>query len=444
MIALCRVVLTALLLVVFALDPARAQVLIRDAEIERALREIAKPIVNAAGLNAGGIRIMVIQDRTLNAFVVDHKSVFIHSGLLLRLKTPEEVQAVIAHEVAHIANGHITRRGINSRNAQTAAGLGAVLGVLAIAAGGGAAGAGIIAGSAESAKRVFFGHTRAEEAAADQSGIRYMASAGVDPQAAVKVMQLFRGQEALNVGRQDPYVRTHPLTSERLRALKGYAAAYRPQTNVRGETNTKYWYARLQMKLAAFTQAPRATLRRIGRTDTSEIALLGKAIAYHKQPDPKKAVSTMKQLLAKRPNDPYYNELYGQILLESRNFNAAVSAYKRAVDLAPNQSLILSGYGRAILATGKTKQALPILERARARDGRNPRLLRALATAYGQLGKTGRAALAAAERHAVLGRLEDAAIAAKRAQGLLPRGSSGWLRAQDIISAAEKVKKQRG
>ena len=130
--------------------------------------------------------------------------------------------------------------------------------------------------------------------------------------------------------------------------------------------------------------------------------------------------------------------------MESRQFRAAISSYKRAVDLAPKNSLILSGYGRALLVGGNNPaSALKVLERARARDFRDPRLLRDLAVAYAKTGNNGMASLSTAERYAILGRLSDAAIHAKRAEGLLPRGSAGWNRAQDILIAAEQAKKRR-
>lgn len=439
--SMIRLFVTSVLLALMLVQPTRAQTLIRDAEIERALAELAAPVVSAAGLNARSIRVLVIKDSSLNAFVVDTENVFIHSGLLLKLKSPDEVQAVIAHEVAHIANGHILRRSANAASARTVAGLGVLLSAVAAASGAGGAAAGLAAGSQSTANRVFLSHTRAEEAAADQAGIRYMVSAGLDPNAAARVLDLFQGQEALRPSRQDPYLRSHPLTTDRLRAIRGYAAAHAGK-HTKPDNADIYWYGRLQAKLGAFTQNSRYTLRRIGKNDGSEFALLRKAIAYHRLPNAGEAEANMRKLLKLRPDDPYYHELYAQILLESRRVKASVKAYERAVRLAPGQPLILAGHGRALLADGQAKAALSVLERARGRDAKNPRMLRDLAVAYAKTGNQGMASLATAERYAISGRLRDAGIHAQRASDLLPRGSSGWLRAQDILAIAERVKKR--
>ena len=127
----------ALFCVTMAL-PARALTLLRDPDIEYALKQLATPVLKAAGLSPSRIDILIIDDRRLNAFVVDANAIFIHSGLMLKMDNAAMLQSVIAHEAAHIANGHLVRRPVAARNARTAAGLGAVLAAAAaVAAGGG-------------------------------------------------------------------------------------------------------------------------------------------------------------------------------------------------------------------------------------------------------------------------------------------------------------------
>jgi len=418
---------------------ARAQVILRDPEIEYALDQLAAPIIQASGLSASRVKILVIKDNSLNAFVADSTHIFIHSGLMLKMKTRAELQSVIAHEVAHIANGHISRRLSNQQSAGTAAKLGMLLAIGVAASGGPVdAAAGVMIGTSSSATRVFLSHTRAEEAAADQSAVRYMASVGVAPRAMLDVLDLFRGQEVLSEGRQDPYARSHPMTRDRIRRLEGFTAAYKDINNPNATAD--YWFARGQGKLSAFLRNPSWTLGRVKKGDTSDVALIRRAVAYHRIPKPAAAMKEINALAVRRPKDPFVFELKGQIELESRNFAAAARSYQRAVSLAPKNALILGGYGHALLVAGNPRAALKVLEKARARDFRDPRLLRDLASAYAQTGNNGMASLSTAERYAVSGKLKDAAIHGKRAMGLLPRGSPGWRRAEDIVYAADQVK----
>ncbi|PTQ75397.1 M48 family metalloprotease [Celeribacter persicus] len=422
-----------------------AATILRDPDIEYALNRLAGPIYDAAGLSSQRMKIIIIQDDSPNAFVADNQHIFLHSGLILRLESAAQLQAVIAHEVAHITGGHITQRYGQAKTASTIAGLGLLLsGAVIAGTGNGEAAVGLAMGISGSAQRVLNGHSRAQEASADQAGIRYMARAGVPPQAMLDVLDMFRGQEVLSVQRQDPYTRTHPLSRERLRALKGYVAA--TQTVAPPDPNADYWYARARGKLEAFIRPPSFTLRRVKASDTSDIALMRRAVALHRVPKPAEAIAAINTLVAQRPKDPYYAELQGQILLESRQFDAAVAAYGRAASLAPSEAQIQSGLGRALLARGRDadlKSAIKALETARGRDPYDTVLLRHLATAYARTGQEAMAALCASEAHALRGDFKAALPLAKRASAALGHGTVGWNRAQDVIDASEQALKRR-
>ena len=422
---------------------AMAVSLIRDADIEVALRELARPIFNAAGLRPNGVRILIINDASMNAFVVDSSHVFINSGLVMRLGSAAQLQAVIAHEVAHISGGHISRRLSNMKAARGNSALGILLAIATAAAGQPDAAAGVAFGVQNSANRALLAHSRAEEASADLSAIRYLANAGIDPRAMQEVLDEFRGQEALSTVRQDPYVRGHPLTNDRIRAMRAAAASVPefPQ-----DKTANYWFLRAKGKLSAFLNAPSQTLRKIRKTDNSDIANMRRAVAYHRKPDPKNAVRYIDRALAKRPKDAFYHELKGQILLESRHFPAAVKSYERANSLRPNEPLILAGLGRSYLALkskSADRRALEVLQDARARDPNDARLLRDLALAHARAGQNALASLATAERYAMLGRPDDARLHAERAAGALPEGSTAWRRARDIIHAAKLAQSER-
>lgn len=388
---LLRFLAISLILSITLAAPARAVTLLRDPDIEHALRALGAPVLRAAGLNPDRVDIMVIDDSSMNAFVIDADSIFIHSGLLLRMDSPAMLQSVIAHEAAHIANGHLMRS--------------------------------------------FFAHTRAEENAADSSGMRFLHAAGIDLNGAVQVMDLFRGQESLAASRQDAYARTHPLSRDRYRRVRALADAQ--SGTVAPDPEATYWFARAKSKLSAFQRSPKWTLTRAGEYGYEDIKLMRQAIAHHRNADLRRALKAIDGAVARRPDDPFLHELRGQILMESRQIKPAVAAYARATNLAPRNALILGSYGRALLADGQVQKAAQFLESARSRDGRDFRVLRDLAQAQARLGNNGMASVLTAERYAMAGRLKDAKIHAERASGLLPRGSAAWQRAQDVLHAAK-------
>lgn len=414
---------------------ADARGLVRDSEIERTLNEMSAPILQAAGLAPATVDIYMINDRGLNAFVAGGRNIFLNTGLIIELDTVEELLGVVAHEAGHIAGGHEARRAINVRNAQGPALLGLLVGIAAGVAGGGEAGTAVIAGSQGTVQRILLRYNRAEEAAADQAGVSYLARAGVNPEGLLRVLERFRGQEVLAIGNVDPYVQTHPLGTERMSLLQRRIDELRGRT-WQTDPERDYWHARMRAKLRGFLDHPRAVLNQLADEPVTEFTLYAQAAALHRLPSTPDALRTVDQLIAKRPRDPFYIELKGQILLESGNAPAAIPQYREAIRLAPGEPLMMAALGRALLQLNSSAgdaEALEVLKEARSLDLADAAALRDLALAYDRVGDRGMATLATAERYALVGNVRDAVGLARRASVILSQGSPGWLRAQDIL-----------
>ena len=425
--------------------PSHATVLLRDADAEYALQQIAAPVLRAAGLNPTQVKVLIVNESDLNAFVVGNDAIFINYGLINKMQRADMLQGVIAHEAAHIVNGHITRRLSNLGDSRTIAGLGIALAVASAMAGSSDGAVGFALGSQSVAQRVFFKHTRAEEASADQSGVRFLRRAGIDTKGILDVFEIFRGQELLSDTRQDPYTRSHPLSRDRIRSLEGFVASNEGVIPDKGavKSDADYWFIRLKGKITASTRSPKWTLGRISETRYKDVAFLREAIAHHRNSNTKRALQAIDAAIALRPDDPFLYDQRGQILIETRNFNSATNAYASAVNLAPNNSLLLAGYGRALLASENISKAKSVLEKSRSIDFRDGSMLRDLAVTYAKSKQPGMAALTTAERYALLGRMADAKIHSKRAVGILPHGSGPWQRAQDVLIVSERAAKKR-
>jgi predicted Zn-dependent protease len=411
---------------------AQSAGLLRDSDIEEGLSRLAAPVLIAAGLSPVSTKVLVVDDDRLNAFVIDRRNIFVHSGLILRCKTPEMLQSVIAHEAAHIANGHIARRRQALQLSRNAANFGTALAfAVGAVSGSGEAATGIALGVRGSATRKFLSHSRAEESSADQSALGYMMRSGINPMGMVDTLDIFVGQENLVVGRQDPYVRSHPLTRDRMRSVETMAMAH---DDLLSDPDMVYWHARVVGKLSAFQRASSWTLGRVKDSHSEDIKHMRSAIAHGRAGNLTSAIQSIDRALALRPNDPFYQDLKAELYMRNRAFSDSARAYKKAHDLRPKDAVILAGYGRALLADGKFSKALDILEQARVSDFRNSALLRDLGVAYSKLGKHAMASLVTAERYALQGRSKDAKMHANRAAAGLHVGSPSWQRAQDVIN----------
>ena len=377
--------------------------LLRDAEIEHTIRIYATPLFNAAGLDPSAISVYLIDDNRLNAFVAGGMNIFINSGLLMRSKDPLEVMGVIAHETGHIAGGHLARTQDALRTASIESILAAVLGAAAAVVGGGAGsdvGAAVITGGTSMAQRSLLQYSRAQEAAADQAGVSYLERAGYSSRGLLDFMGVLAGEEALLPDNQDPYLRSHPLTRERIDSLQNFVDHRSRFSDKPVPPELVAMHGRMLGKLIGYLEPLGRVLHRYPDSDQSLEARYARAIAYYRASDTQKSLNLLDQLQAEYPEDAYFWELRGQILFENGRIGELVEAYQKSVDLDPTEPLLRLGLAQSQLETERpelAKPALAHLEEVVRREPRNSFAWRLLAIAYGRTDQLGMAALALSE-----------------------------------------------
>ncbi len=447
---LARLLMLITLSFAFVAQPAAAQSILRDAETEALLNDISRPIIEAAGLRPADVQIVLIHDDSINAFVAGGQIVYIHSGLITRADNANEVQGVIAHELGHITGGHIIRMGEGIREATGITLLSLLLGAAAIAAGGGEAGAAIMSMGQRAAIGRFLAFSRTQESSADAAGASFLHRAGISGRGSLAFFERLQNQEfRLNIPQEDSYTRTHPLNRERLAVLENVYqtdAAWNAQT----EPALEERFQRVRAKLIGFVDDPRRTLQRYPESDTSMPARYARAYAWHRNAHPDRAIAEADALLTARPNDPYFLELRGQILLETGRPREALESLRGAVAGAPNQPLIAALLGHALISTedpANFDEAKRVLRAAIGRDNTNPFAWYQLGIVYDREGDSARAALATAERYNLIGQPRLALANAEQAMLGIPAHSPDWIRAQDIAmvsrAAVERARRNR-
>ncbi|MES2337723.1 MAG: M48 family metalloprotease [Pseudomonadota bacterium] len=422
-------------------QPAAAQSILRDAETEALLADMSHDIIVAAGLSPRNVQVVVLRDGSINAFVAGGQIVYIHSGLIDAADSANEVQGVIAHEIGHIANGHIPLQDAGMKGAMGLSLLSLVLGVAAMAAGAGDAGAGILAAGQRMAMGSMLAFTRVQESSADAAGARYMAGAGVSGRGMLSFFKKLQNMEYRYGVPQNEgsYDRTHPLSSERMAALDQVtraSPAFARPLNADIEARFK----RVQAKLRGYVNDPRATLVKYPPTDQSVPAHYARAYAYHLSGYPDQAAAETAALVKAMPHDPYILELQGQIIMESGDPKGAIAPLREATDKSRNAPLIATTFGHALLSTddpANLPEAEKVLRLAVQRDDENPWAWVQLGTVYERKGDTPRTALATAERANLTGDTRTALVSARAAMAGLPKGSSDWIRAQDILMVSQ-------
>jgi len=446
----CR--LAALAVTALAAMPsvARAQNLpiIRDAEVEQLLRDYSTPVLRAAGLAQQNVRIVVINDRSFNAFVADGRRIFINTGVLSDATTPNEVIGVLAHETGHIAGGHLAKLREQLRNASTQSILATVIGVGALVAAAqsgssNATNAGMAAVTApqEMIRRSLLSYVRGQEEAADKAGVKFLTATGQSPKGMYETFKRMADQILFSARFADPYMQSHPMPVERVAALAELAKAS-PFWEKKDPADLQLRHDLMRAKLAGYIDRPDTVARRYPASDPSLPARYARAISAYKHSDLRGAVSQIDGLIQAQPNNPYFHELKGQALLESGQAAAAVAPLRHAAQLAPNPALIQIMLAQALIASKDSKaaeDAVKLLRAALAKEPESPDAYTQLAMAYGHKGDLGEADLASALAAVMRGDARTARDLATRAKSRFPVGSPGWVKADDIISSKAQV-----
>jgi len=433
-----------------ATAPARAQQsgggipIIRDAEIEQLLRDYAAPVLRAAGLGKQNIRIVIINDRSFNAFVMDGKHIFINAGALLDAKTPNEVIGVFAHETGHLAGGHLSRMRERLAAARTQsiiamlAGIGAAI-ATAHSAGGGT-GMGAILAPQEAIRRSLLSYVRTQEDQADHAAVKFLNATGQSPKGMYDTFKRMSNELMFAAQHVDPYVQTHPMPADRVAALEELAKAS-PYWNKTDSAELQQRHDLMRAKLYGFLDRADTIARRYPLNDHSLAARYARAIATYRRSDVKQALVEIDGLIQAQPGNPYFHELKGQALLESGRAADAVAPLRRAVQLSPSPGLIQIMLAQALISSGDSKHAddaVNLLRTAIAHEPEASNAYTQLAMAYGKKGDVARADLASAEAAFYRGDFPAATMLATRAKTRLPVGSPAWVRADDIVSAKPK------
>ncbi len=425
--------------------PSGGPEVIRDAEIEQLMRDYTAPIFRAAGINGNAAKVILVGDRSFNAFVANGQKIFINVGALMESKTPNEVIGVLAHESGHIAGGHLTRQRQELARAQIMAVAGMLMGAAAMVGqsaskgriGSDPAGAmGAILGPQELARRSLLSYQRGEEQAADRAAVNYLNATGQSAKGMLTVFQRFANDSLFSSSTIDPYLITHPMPTERIANLETIAKQS-PYFEAKDPPPLQARHDLMRAKLHGFLGSPSEIGRRYPLQDTSLAARYARAIAAYRYGRIDDAQTQIDSLIAAQPNNAFFWELKGQALLEGGRATQAIAPLRKAVAFAPAATPIQVLLGRALVASdgpGQAEEAINVLTKATQHDEDSAEAFRFLSMAYDRKGDQAKAQLAAAQGFFVEGQYVEARTQADRAQRQFKAGSPGWLKADDILN----------
>lgn len=326
---------------------------VNDPEVERYVDGVGRRVLSALGPQPFDYRYFVIDEPVLNAFAVPGGSIYIYSGLLDRVRSTDELAAVMAHETTHVAKRHMARMaGIDPIS---------VLGLLAAmlaarSSGSGAQAAAVLGQGIAAARQIAF--TRQLEMEADTLGLKYMTEAGYDPHAMLSFQKLMLQEQTLNPINVPAYLLDHPLTQDRvaniellMRSTKSNELAAtradpikKIQTLIRLEKQEADSIIAEQKKV--LSQAPK---------NSEAYQLLG--IAFFSKGMGQEARKNLEQALALNPKSPGIHRDLGRVYTQTNDYGLAHAAFDRALALEPQEPLTYLYLGELYEKEGDLRSA---------------------------------------------------------------------------------------
>lgn len=421
-------------MIIMCATVAHGASLINDTETERLLNELISPIAAAADIPDGRLNIHIINDEDFNAFVMGGEDVYVYTGLLKQIKSPDALQAVVAHELGHTLGGHMAQMSARMNAEMRRAMLIQALGIGLIAAGGNPSlGAGVLAGSSGVAQQSMLAFSRDEERIADNMGVDLMVRAGQNPNGFIEVFEQMRELTGAMESRVNPNRVNHPLTDERLKNVRARIAKTAPDYN----ENKKLANARraeydlVRAKLVGYLDDGARVKTLYPNSDKSDAAIYARAIANMRGGNLDAARVGTKTLMTRNPKNPYFYELLGDIEYQFGHYDDSVDAYEKSLELAGDAPQIQTALALVLAERNKPgdrDRAIELCRRALL-AGPAPLTYWVMARAFDD----GRADWARAEYYQMTGDEKQAKQYARRAQKSLTPGSPEYIKSGDIL-----------
>lgn len=315
------------------------------------------PVANAAKISENRLKIYIVRDDSFNAFVRGGEDIFIYTGLLKQIKTPNALRAVVAHELGHTIGGHMVQISQRMHDEMVRTLIIQALGVgLMVAGGNPTAGVGVMAGATGVAQQSMLSFSRDEERMADDMAVDLMVSANQNPNGLIEVFEQMRDMTGEFESRVNPNRINHPLTSERINNAKTKISKLKkiPQKKQSEITKENKDYEILRAKLIGYLDTDKNVLIKYPYSDKSDAAIYARAIANMQSGNLDTAKTGTQTLIKRNPNNPYFYELLGDIEYQYGAYDDSISAYEKSLKLTKDAPQIETAL--ALVLSERNKQ----------------------------------------------------------------------------------------
>jgi beta-barrel assembly-enhancing protease len=369
-----------------------------DPEVTDYVRRLGAELVTAIDLSPEEFTFSVVNDPNLNAFAVPGGFISLHSGLIAETESESELASVVAHEIAHVTQRHLPRMIARAKERSLPAAAAMVAAILV----GGQMGSAALVGANAALAADQLRYSRDFEKEADSVGIRILAQSRFDPTAMPSFFQKLQRNSMLQSIDVPEYLRTHPLSVNRIADSESRASAY-PATP--HQSGYDYLMVRARVRALTFSDPARVAgyFADVSSNNPQEAraARYGEALAYMNAGQYANAATILDELTHAFPDDRYIALAAGQLALRAGRTEVAVERFEALYSRDPTDHVVAHHYAEALVASQRWEGARKVLRKWQRSDGRNPEVYRYLSRVDGELGRRAESFQARAEYFAL-------------------------------------------
>jgi len=338
--------------------------ILEDPVLQEYIENLIFRLAASSQLQERRLEVVLVENKTINAFAVPGGIVGIHSGLISQAQNEAQLTSVLTHELAHLSQRHFAR-GLEAQKKSSAASIAGLLGGLVmIAAGAADAGIASVMGGQAAAQNSQLSYSRQFEKEADRVGMQNQVNAGLDPGGAAGMFTVMQ-KESRNYGSRPPeFLLTHPLTESRIADAKNRSATYPRRIY---EDNPTFQLMRARVDLSFINDKQEATAefrrRRAQGGRNAVAAQYGLILALTENGNLTEARELLKPMREFAPNNIIYGLAEADIKIAAKDYEAAIAQLSSMLSLSPGNHPITMSLGKAYFESGYYSKADKLLSR---------------------------------------------------------------------------------
>jgi predicted Zn-dependent protease len=390
---------------------------VSDPEVSDYIQSLGRRLAAVSSDQRQEFEFFVVRDPMVNAFAMPGGFIGVHSGLVVAASSESELAAVMAHEVAHVTQRHLARQLQKQNQVSMLSLAGLVVGLIAARSNPQAAAA-AITGAQAVPVATFLSYSRDFEREADRVGFGYLQQSGFDVFGMPAFFERLQQSSRLYDNNAPAYLRTHPITSERLADMQNRVESLPVRQHPDGP---EFLLVRAKLRAeqgrAEDAVAHYRDLVRDRRFANEWATRYGYAVALLRAKDPEAAWTQVAQARRLAPKSPMIENLAARVMAERGDGAGARAVYENALGLYPDNAGLRFGYVELLQRQEQHVEALAVLDRLQRDQPRDARVYFLQAKSQSALGRRFEQHRALGEAYASQGSLPAAIQQFEYAQG---------------------------